>query len=310
MTKANTFLFTVDAERGKLFGEVFAREIPELTYTQDIEGTPPEDVRYMMAWKPPENWTTRWPNLEILFSIGAGVDQFTDLPEHVKLVRMIDPGNNRRVVEYVLMACLMLIRDIPGYVGRQARAAWEPETPPHASDRRVGILGLGEIGRAAAELLGATGFQVSGWSRSPREIAGIRCHHGAAGLPAFLAESDILVCLLPLTPETEGILNAELFAQLPKGAGLVQVGRGAHTDQPALIAALGSGQLSGAVVDVAHTEPLPPEDPLWHTPGVILTPHVAGRMQPASAAMHVIGNIRAHEAGEPLKGLVDRNRGY
>jgi len=269
-------------------------------------------VRYLAAWEPPADLATRLPNLELLFSTGAGVDQFdlAALPPHLPVIRMVEPGIVQGMVEYVTHAVLDLHRDMPAYRRAQQRHAWQPQVVRTAADCRVGVLGLGSLGQAVLAPLHALGFEVAGWSRSRRALPGVRCHAGADELDAFLARTDILVCLLPLTEATRGVLNAALFARLPRGASLVHVGRGPQLVAAELLQALDTGQIAEAVLDVTDPEPLPAADPLWSHPRVRITPHIASATQPLTAARVVIDNLRRHARGEPLVGLVDRARGY
>ncbi len=307
-----SFLYKANPVRGAEWGRHFAALAPDIPFSLWPGDGAPKDVRWLATWVPPEDIAGTFPNLELVFSVGAGVDQFdfTKIPAHVPLVRMLEPNIAESMVEYVCLAVLALHRDLPLFLSQQRQEVWKEFQITTAARRRVGVMGLGQLGQAALERLKAFGFPLAGWNRSPRAIAGVEVFAGVEALPAFLARTDILICLLPLTDETRGILNARLFAQLPDGAMLVNVGRGGHLVQEALIAALDSGKLAAAMLDVADPEPLPAGHPLWRHEKVILTPHVASMTHPETAVRFVLDTIARHRRGEPLPGLVDRSRGY
>jgi glyoxylate/hydroxypyruvate reductase A len=212
--------------------------------------------------------------------------------------------------EYVVLQVLRLHRHDLDYRAQQQEQVWRELDQKNAADRRVGILGFGELGRDAATKLKALGFDVAAWSRSEKTVAGVENYAGAGGLPRLLGRSEILVCLLPLTAETEAILNARTLALLPRGAAVVNAARGAHLIEEDLLAALASGQISAAVLDVFHDEPLPSDHPFWHHPRIVVTPHVAAFTNPATAAPIILDNIRRFEEGRPLLNRVDPARGY
>jgi glyoxylate/hydroxypyruvate reductase A len=300
-------LYLSDPARGAVFRDAFATALPDIAFHIG-EAPDPLAVRWLVTWTVPGD-LARYPNLRLIFSVGAGVDQFdlTALPQSVGVVRMLEPGLPQQMQEYITLATLALHRDLPAYLGQQRAGLWKAGRNMPAEDRRVGVMGLGMLGQAALAALRPFGFPLAGWARSPRQIEGVTCF---TDLDAFLARTDLLICLLPLTNETENILDANLFTRLPRGAQLVHAGRGRQLDHAALIAALDDGQLSAAVLDVTAPEPLPPEHPLWSHPQVILTPHIACQTRPVDGARHVIAAIQADLAGAPIPGLVDRARGY
>ncbi|WP_338799086.1 glyoxylate/hydroxypyruvate reductase A [Acidovorax sp. DW039] len=307
-----TFLYKSDPVRGRQWAEVFRAQAPEIDFRIWPDMGDPTKVRFLAAWEPPENISECFPNLQVLFSSGAGVDQFNfaALPPTLPVVRMVEPGIVQGMIEYVTRAVLDLHRDMPQYRRQQQRGEWKAVPVRPASQRRVGVLGLGSLGQAVLQTLQGLGFACAGWSRSRHQMNGICCYAGNDELPAFLEKLDVLVCLLPLTEATRGFLNAGLFGRLPPGAALVHVGRGPQLVTADLLAALATGQLSEAVLDVTDPEPLPPAHPLWRHPQVQITPHIASMTQPLSAAAVVIDNLRRFHANQPMTGLVDRARGY
>lgn len=307
-----TVLYKANMVRGAEWAAFFAERAPDVPFRLWPDIGDPADVRYLVAWVPPDDIATTFPNLELVISVGAGVDQFdaTKLPAHLPLVRMLEPGIAETMVEYVTMAVLALHRDLLDFISQQKEQVWREIRITPAKRRRVGVMGLGQLGQAVLERLKPFGFPLSGWNRSPREIAGVTCYAARDALPDFLGQSDILICLLPLTDETRGILNADLFARLPRGASLVNVGRGPHLVEADLLAALDSGTLSGAMLDVAEPEPLPSGHPFWNHPRILLTPHNAAMTAPDTAVDFVLDVIARHRRGEELPGRVDRARGY
>lgn len=307
-----TFVYKADPARGALWAACFAERAPEIDFRQWPDLGDPTAVRFLAAWEPPVDIAQRFPRLELLFSVGAGVDQFdlSALPPDLPVVRMIEPGIVSGMVEYVSFAVLALHRDMPSYLHQQRRNEWRAIPVLPASQRRVGVLGLGRLGQAVLGPLRSLGFDCAGWSRSLRQIEGVRTYAGDDELAAFLARTDILVCLLPLTAETRGMLDGALLSQLPMGAALVNVGRGPQLANGALLEALDNGHLRAAVLDVCDPEPPPADHPFWSHPKIWMTPHIASVTQPSTAVDAVLANLRRHAAGEPLLGLVDRQRGY
>ncbi|SFU91517.1 2-hydroxyacid dehydrogenase [Pseudoduganella namucuonensis] len=306
-----TFVYKADPVRGAEWRGLFAELAPEVDFRIWPDVGDPARVRFLAAWQPPADLAA-YTGLELLFSVGAGIDQFDleALPAGLPLVRMVEPGIVGGMVEYATLAVLSIHRDWQTYAAQQRCEVWRALRVRPAASRRVGVLGLGVLGRAVLAQLRGLGFPCSAWSRSQHDVEGVDCYAGDAALPGFAARCDILVCLLPLTDETRGILNARLFERLPAGAALVHAGRGPHLVQQDLLDALDSGQLARAVLDVCDPEPLPPGHPYWEHPAIMLTPHIASMTQPDSAVRAVLENLRRHRAGEPLEGLVERRRGY
>lgn len=273
----------------------------------------PTDVRYAVVWKLEHGRLAHFTGLKVLFSLGAGVDNIVAdpaWPRHVPLVRMVPAEGPQRMGEYVTWAALSLQKDLPCIFRSREAKNWDSfATPTPTTECTVGIMGLGAMGRRSADLLRGVGFPVIGWSRS-RKALPFENFAGAEELDAFLARSRILVCLLPATPETTGILSAPLLVKLPRGAGLINAGRGAHQNLADIIAALDEGHLTGAVLDVFDPEPLPADSPAWIHPKVIVTSHIGAGPSTRECARYVATSISAFELREALYNLYDPTRGY
>ena len=271
-----------------------------------------EDIDYAFVHAPPTGLLKSLPNLKAVFSLWAGVEHITRDPElpKVPIVHMAERGMATSMAEYVAAQVLRFARRLDDYRDQQLSGRWQPLPHVLPWHRRIGILGLGHLGQAAASALLALGYDVAGWSRSPKSIAGVTSFSGADGLSAMLARSNILVCLLPLTASTMGVLNRELFAKLPRGAFLVNCARGGHLVEGDLLSALADGQLAAAALDVFSEEPLPDDHPFWRHPKIFITPHSSAPTIPETAVESVAANIRGFEAGRPLKHVVDLAQGY
>lgn len=306
-----SILYRSDAPRAAAWANYFAEHAPDLDFRVWPDAGKLDEVEYLIAWQAPAEFLATLPRLKVLFSSGAGVDHvdFSAVPAHIPVVRMVEPGIINGMVEYVSLAVL-LHRDFFDYVAAKAARVWKPLEVPPASARSIGVMGMGSLGCAVLERLGTYGFRLRGWNRSLRRMAGVESFAGPDQLQPFLAGCDVLICLLPLTPATRGILNRKLFSALPAGAALINVGRGPHLVDADLLEALDSGRLSRAILDVTDPEPLPAEHPFWAHPRVFVTPHVASMTQPESAAPILLENLRRHQRGEPLLNVIDRSRGY
>ncbi len=275
-------------------------------------------VRYALTWRHPLGALKDLPNLRVILSLGAGVDHlFADpaLPDK-PIVRVVDPDLTNRMSEWVVMHALVHLRQLRRYERQQRERVWEDDDQqPKASDIQIGLLGLGVMGQDAASKLSALGFKVAGWSASPKSLPAVTCISGANGLKLLLAQTDMLVALLPLTPATRGIINASLLSQLkrdgPLGSPiLINAGRGGLQVEADILAALDCGVLKGASLDVFEREPLPKDSRLWSHPAVYISPHNAAISSPKAIAALVARQIEADERGEPLAHLVHRRRGY
>jgi glyoxylate/hydroxypyruvate reductase A len=295
------------------WADAFRKAAPDVELVHDQPQRDLAGIRYCMTWKPLPDVYTRMPDLKALFVLGAGVERFVadaTIPSGVEIVKMAEPGLTQAMEQYVLWQVLELHRDFRGLAVAQREARWIQQTYPAPWDRKVGVMGLGTLGDAVARRLRSYGFETRGWSRSAKTIESVTVFSGADRMAEFLDGLEILVCLLPLTPETRGILNADLFRHLAPGAGLINVGRGAQLNEADLLAALDSGQLGGASLDVFHTEPLPAEHPFWRNPKILVTPHLAADVDPESSAFAIKRQIERAEAGQALEHVADRKRGY
>lgn len=273
----------------------------------------PEEVQLAVTWDHPHEIWSRFPKLQAVLSLGAGADHLLKdptIPKSVKLGRVVTPTLKQQMTEFVLMHVYWIQRRMPQLWMQQKIMHWKPLPPIEKGHLPVGILGMGQLGTATANLLVEHGFTVHGWSRSPKQIEGIISHHGHEGLGHMAEKVRILICLLPLTNKTKGVLNFDLFSMLSDSAWLIHVGRGEHLNEQDLIQALDSGQLDTAFVDVFHKEPLPQDHPFWKHSDIYITPHIASLTPPDEAARQIADDFRRIQQNQPLSYPVDRQSGY
>ena len=286
---------------------------PDIEFRAWPDTGPVDDIDFILAWMSQPGDLRRYRNAKAIFWLGAGVDHLMkdkDLPRHVPIMRLVDPGLTAGMSEYVLLHVLRYHRRLPEQEALQRECHWRKLEYPLAKDRRIGIMGLGVLGGDAISKLAPLGFDVAGWSRSPKHIPTATIFHGENGLSEFLKRTEILVCLLPLTPATTGIINRHTLAQLPRGACVINAARGGHVVDSDLIAALDGGQIAHATLDVFQPEPLPVEHPFWRHPRITVTPHVASVTIAETAVRVIHDGMMAVKAGRPVKNRVDLAKGY
>ncbi len=296
----------------------FSERLPgRLIASSSDAGNDRAAFRYAAVWKPEPGLLAGYPKLEVIFNLGAGVDALlkdATLPD-LPLVRVVNTDLTKRMTEYVVLHCLMHHRRQRMLDAAQSRGEWAAKDQWAASAMRVGILGMGELGCDAAEVLTRIGFDVAGWSRTRKSVPGVRSYAGSEELDAFLGRTDILVALVPLTPETDGILNRSLFERLARDGRLeapvlINAGRGGLQVEADILSCLDDGTLGAATLDVFRTEPLPADSPFWRHPKVTVTPHNAADSDAEAISDYVVRQIERFERGEPLQNVVDRRRGY
>jgi len=305
-------LFSSDIDNPALWRAMIEREFPHLTFREWPDIGDPADVRYALVFRIADGVLKTLPNLRAVVALGAGVDQILKdpaFPREVPLIRLLGAGLAEQMSEYGIYAVLHFHRRMGEYLQQQARGEWRMLEAVPPSERSVGVMGLGQLGGDLARKLALLGFTVRGFSRRPRRIEGVACFDARAR-DRFLAGAEILINLLPLTPETRGVLCRELFDKLPQGAYVVNMGRGPHLVEEDLIAAVDAGRIAGAMIDVFAEEPLPRTHPFWAHPRIIVTPHIAAQPVAEAALSRVAETLRALERGEMPAGRVNPARGY
>ena len=308
-----TVLMASDQDPVDLWREALAQEMPELEFRAYPAVGDRDEIDYALVYWPPHGLIASLPNVKAVLSIAAGCDHILadpELPPHLPIVRMVDDYLAAMMAEYAIYGVLHFHRNMHFYRQEQLRSHWNRSWPLYTPETTVGILGLGAIGGDCARKLGALGFQVHGWSRSKKSMPGITCHHDVDGLLAMAAQCSYLICVLPLTTKTRGIINKDLIGAMPKGGVIINIARGGHQVDEDILNALDSGQLGGVFLDVFNEEPLPSDHPYWLHDKVWITPHVAGELLPRSCAKSVAANIRRIEANGPVPDLFDKIRGY
>lgn len=317
----NAIVYLSENDDPERWRQALAEAMPEADMARDFHVWPDQmaglkdydEVDIALVWRPPSGALMKFPGLKAIINLGAGVDSILDdrtWPRHVPLVRMVDPALTRHMTEFILHRVLHFHRKFHIYQGMQRRHDWRELPQADTLERRVGILGAGQLGGDAARHLVNLGFRVAVWSRSEKRLGGVESFYGNNRLAAFLKRTEILVCLLPLTSGTAGIINARTLAQLPQGAFVINAARGGHVVEDDLLAALDSGHIEAAALDVFRNEPLPDSSPFWDHPGVMLSPHIASLSVPGSAAAAIAENIRRVRRGESPRDLVEPDAGY
>lgn len=308
-----SFLIVSPGRDPKAWVEALENQHPGLNIYVYPEDHNKEEVEFALTWKHPRGLFKNYPNLKVIASMGAGVDHITsdeELPEHIKVTKVVDDMLSADMGNFILSLILQHQRNLLDYSKQQAEKQWQPKSYRRNKDVRVGILGLGTLGKKAAEILVNNNFDVHGFSRNPKEINGVESFSGEDQMDDFLAKSDILVNLLPLTPKTEKVLNKELFEKLPEGAYVINVARGEHLVELDLLEMIDNGHLSGAALDVFWQEPLADDHPFWEHPKVFITPHIASVTHPEAVVPQIVENYEHMMEEEPLKNQVKRDIGY
>lgn len=311
-TTACTLLFHGKG-REEQWRQAFREQAPGIEFRNWPDWDPGCEAEFALVWKPPKGALARHPSLRAIFSVGAGIDHLStdpDLPREVPVIRMVDPTLTAGMSEFVVMSVLHHHRRMTVYDRQQREKRWVVHDPVPANRVAVGIMGAGVLGCDALDKLQPFGFELRVWSRTARQFPGVQCYHGEAELENFLGGLKVLVCLLPLTRDTEGILNRRTFSALSDGAAVVSIGRGEHLVERDLLDSLATGKVGAATLDVFHEEPLPETHPFWRHPDVIVTPHIASMTSPQTAVAGILDQIDRHRAGRPFQNVVDLERGY
>ena len=301
--------------RGKVedWSKIFNYELPELEIREWPNIGNPEDIEYLVIGRPSLEELPLLPNLKLMLTMLAGVEGVYNnpaCPKGIPLVKGEPPGGDPSLTEYGLTHILRHHRNLPAYMNQQRQHIWQPIDQKLPNEQRIGMLGYGTMSKPIIDILVDMKFDVAAWARTPKENANIKVYSGQDSFDSFLERTDIAVCLLPFTPLTVGILNSAVFAKMPKGAAIINMGRGGHVVNNDLIEALDSGQISGATLDVTDPEPLPKDSPLWDHPLITILPHVARRPPVGQIAPQFIENIKRFESGSPLLQLTDQTLGY
>lgn len=308
-----TLLFFSKSDDPEPWRQAIAQSGLDLEFRVWPDVGPLENVRYTLVWKPPAGLHKQFPNLRAILSLGAGVDGILsdpDRPSGIPITRLVDAGFGQQMAEYACYGALHFYRRMQAYAEQQRRREWVQLDPYSKQSCVIGVMGLGVLGQQAVAMLCALGFPVIGWSRNRKHIDGVQCYAGDAERDEFLSRTRILVNFLPLTPHTDGMINGDFLSRLPPGAFFINVARGRHVVEADLLAALDSGQIDSAMLDVFAEEPLRADHKFWNHPKVVVTPHVAGVTLAEEAAAQVMDNLRRLEGGEPPLNIVDVSRGY